>query len=117
MVDNPVGIIPGQKYRIIDTYKNEWVTVSPNYTYGNSTVTLTSPLVFAHDADAVFSNLPNVLKEACVLITSAFIKMRGTGSTTMQYTTTPASNTPNTERFGNEIALALDMVNKYRRIR
>jgi hypothetical protein len=117
VVDDPTGIIAGQRYRLIDTYKNEWVTVSSTYTYGNSTVTLSSPLVFAHDAGAVFSNMPNVLKEACVLITSAFIKMRGAGSLTMQYTTTPASNTPNVERYGNEIALALDMVNKYRRIR
>ena len=117
VVQNPVGIVAGQRYRLIDTYKNEWVTVSSNYVYGNSTIPLESPLVFAHDAGVDFSNMPNVLKEACVLITSAFIKMRGTGSTTMQYTTTPASNVPNTERFGNEIALALDMVNKYRRIR
>ena len=116
-VEDPTGIVGGQRYRIIDSFKNEWVTVDSSYTYGDAIVPLTAPLAFGHDAGAVFSNLPNVIKEACILITSAFIKMRGVGSTTMQYTTQPTNNVPDSTRYGSEIALALDMVNKYRRIR
>lgn len=116
-VVDPTGIIAGQRYRIVDNYRNEWVYVADNYVYGNAVVPLAEPLVFAHEATAVFSNLPNVIKEACILITSALIKMRGVGSTTMQYTTQPTNNVPDSTRYGTEIALALDMVNKYRRIR
>lgn len=116
-VVDPTGILPGQRYRIADGAKSEWVNVTDNYTYGSSTVTLQAPLAFAHDAGGTFYNLPNVLKEACILITSAFIKMRGDTSTTMQYTTNPSGNVAGATRYGNDIAVALDMVNKYRRVR
>lgn len=116
-VVDPTGIVPGQRYRITDGQANEWVTVASNYTYGNAVVTLSAPLVFAHGAGSTFGNMPNALKEACILITSAFIKMRGVGSTTMQYTTQPTNAVSDTSRYASEIALALDMVNKYRRIR
>jgi hypothetical protein len=116
-VVDPTGICPGQRYRITDGQTNEWVTVSNSYTYGNAIVTLTSPLIYAHNAGTTFGNMPNALKQACILITSAFIKMRGVGSTTMQYTTQPTNNVADTSRYASEIALALDMVNKYRRIR
>jgi hypothetical protein len=117
IVENAEGILPGQKYRIFDGANSERVTVSDNYTYGSTTVTLQSPMVFAHLTGATFSNLPNAIKEACILITSAFIKMRGDSSTTMAYTTSPSGNIAGSVRYGNDIAVALDMVSKYRRIR
>ena len=116
-VDNPTGILAGEQYRIFDGARTERVTVASNYTYGSTTVPLASPLLFAHGVGATFSNLPNVIKQACIIITSAFIKMRGDASTTMAYTTSPAGNIPGSVRYGNDIALALDMVNKYRRVR
>jgi hypothetical protein len=73
-------------------------------------------MLFAHGVGATFSNLPTVLKQACILITTAFIKMRGDASTTMAYTTSPAGNIPGSVRYGSDIAMALDMVNKYRRV-
>jgi len=117
VVDDPIGIIAGQRYRIADGHKNEWVHVSDNYVYGNPVVTLQSPLLYDHLAGATFYNLPNALKEACIIITGAFLKMRGDSSTTMQYTTSPSGNIPGSTRYGNDIQVALDMVNKYRRIR
>jgi len=116
-VDDPTGIIAGQHYRIYDGARSERVTVSTNYTYGNPVVTLVNPMIFAHGAGAAFGNLPNALKEACILITSAFIKMRGDASTTMAYTTSPSGNIPGSTRYGSDIQVALDMVNKFRRIR
>jgi hypothetical protein len=104
-------------YIAVDGANTERVTVSDNYTYGSTTVTLQSPMVFAHLTGATFSNLPNAIKEACILITSAFIKMRGDSSTTMAYTTSPSGNIAGSVRYGNDIAVALDMVSKYRRIR
>ena len=116
-VTDPTGILPGQRYRITDGSKNEWVHVSTSYTYGDPIVSLAAPLAFGHEAGAAFYNLPNVIKEACILITTAFIKMRGDASTTMQYTTNPSGNVAGATRYGNDIQVALDMVNKYRRIR
>jgi hypothetical protein len=63
------------------------------------------------------SNLPNAIKEACILITTAFIKVRGDNSLTMNITTQPQASLPGATRYGGEIRLALDMVDKYRRIR
>jgi hypothetical protein len=117
LVDDPTGIIAGQHYRIYDGANSERVTVSDNYVYGNSTVTLQSPMLYPHLTGAVLSNLPTVLKQACILITSAFIKMRGDSSTTMAYTTSPSGNVAGSVRYGSDIAVALDMVNKFRRIR
>ena len=117
IVDNPTGILAGEQYRIFDGQRTERVTVDPSYVFGSSTIPLTAPMVFAHGVGATFSNLPNVIKQACILITSAFIKMRGDASTTMAYTTSPAGNIPGSVRYGNDIAVALDMVNKYRRVR
>ena len=116
-VENPTGILPGEQYRIFDGQRTERVTVDDSYVFGSTTVPLLSPMVFAHGIGATFSNLPNVIKQACILITSAFIKMRGDASTTMAYTTSPSGNIAGSVRYGNDIAVALDMVNKYRRVR
>lgn len=112
------GILPNQKLRIYDGASSESVTVASSYTYGSTTVPLTSALVYSHGNGASIGNLPNAIKQACILITTAFIKIRGDSSMTMNITTFPQANpTPGANRYGGEIALALDMVNKYRRIR
>jgi hypothetical protein len=74
-------------------------------------------LVYTHAAGSVISNLPNAIKQACILITTAFIKVRGDNSLTMNITTAPTMSLPGANRYGGEIKLALDMVDKYRRIR
>lgn len=114
---DPTGIIAGQRYRVTGLQKNEWVYVDSSYIYGDPIIPLSAPLAFDHLAGDTFYNMPNVIKEACILITTAFIKMRGDASTTMQYTINPSGNVPGATRYGNDIAVALDMVNKYRRIR
>lgn len=115
-VINPAGILPGEKYRIIEGAYSEQVTVSPNYTYGSTSVPLVAPLAHSHNDDG-FSNMPFAIKEATILVTTAFIKQRGDRSLTMNLTTQPTTNIGNNQRYAGEIALALDMVNLYRRIR
>jgi hypothetical protein len=61
--------------------------------------------------------MPNAIKQACILITTAFIKIRGDNSLTMNITTQPQGSIPGSARYGGEIAMALTMVDKYRRIR
>jgi hypothetical protein len=117
-VERAEGILPNQKLRIYDGANSESVTVASNYTYGSTSVPLTSALLYSHGSGSSIGNLPNAIKEACILITTAFIKVRGDSSMTMSVTTFPQANpTPGANRYGSEIALALDMVNKYRRIR
>jgi hypothetical protein len=98
-------------------HNSESVKVASNYTYDSITVPLVSPLTYSHTSGSSIGNLPNALKQACILITTAFIKVRGDKSVTMNITTTAQSVTEGASRYGSEIALALDMVNKYRRIR
>lgn len=113
---NPSGILPGETYRIIDGANAESVTVASNYTYGSTTVPLTAPLAYAHTG-AGFSNMPFAIKQATILMTSAFIKQRGDASMTMNLTTQPTTNIGNNQRYAGEVKLALDMVNLYRRVR
>jgi hypothetical protein len=115
-VTNPAGILPGEKYRIINGAYSEQVRVSPNYTYGNSTVPIVGVLENNHTL-AGFSNMPFAIKQATILVTTAFIKQRGDRSLTMNLTTQPTTNIGNNQRYAGEIALALDMVNLYRRVR
>ena len=112
------GILANQRLRIYDGANSETVTVASNYTYGSTTVPLTAALTYTHTSTASIGNIPNAIKQACILITTAFIKVRGDSSMTMNITTFPQANpTTGANRYGGEIALALDMVNKYRRIR
>jgi hypothetical protein len=117
VVERSTGIVAGQLLRIIDGANSETVYVSSSYTYGNTTVTLAAPLTFSHTVGSIISNMPNAIKQACILITTAFIKVRGDNSLTMNITTQPQQSLPGATRYGGEIRLALDMVDKYRRIR
>jgi hypothetical protein len=116
-VTDGTGIIAGQPYRIYDGSKSERITVASTYTNGSTTVPLTSALAYTHAAGVAIGNLPNAIKQACILVTTAFLKVRGDNSMTMNLTTQPTVNVGNTNRYSGDIALALDMVNKYRRIR
>lgn len=117
VVERSTGIVAGQMLRIIDGANSETVYVSSSYTYGNTTVALASPLTKTHAAGSTISNMPNAIKQACILITTALIKVRGDNSLTMNITTQPQQSLPGAVRYGGEIKLALDMVDKYRRIR
>jgi len=111
------GIQAGAVLRINDGANQESVTVASAYTYGSTTVPLTSALAYTHAAGVAIGNLPSAIKEAAILVTTAFLKTRGDNSMTMNITTQPTQNILGAQRYGKEITLALDMVSKYRRIR
>lgn len=116
-VTDATGFIAGEQYRIYDGAKSERIKIASNYTYGSTTIPLTAPLIHSHSAGVAIGNLPTAIKEACILITTSFLKIRGDNSMTMNLTTQPTMNIGNAGRYSSEINLALDMVNKYRRIR
>ena len=116
-VDDGTGIVAGQMLRIYDTQYTETVYVASTYTYGSKTVPLTTALVYSHQAGIAIGNLPNAIKEACILITTAFLKARGDGSLSMGISSRPSGTVQGANLYGSEIKLALDMVDKYRRVR
>ena len=116
-VASGIGFIAGESYRIFDGASSEMITVASTYTYGSTTIPLTSALTYTHASGVAISNLPNAVKQACILATTAFIKIRGDNSLTMAITTQPSGNVGSNQRYGGDLALALDMVSLYRRIR
>jgi hypothetical protein len=117
VVANATGIIAGGMYRISDGAKSETIYVASNYVYGSTTVPLVSPLTHSHAAGVTFGNLPTAIKQATILVTTAFLKVRGDSSLTMNITYTPTTNIEAAQRYGGEIAMALEMVSLYRRVR
>jgi len=116
-VQTATGIVPGMKLRIYDGANSETVTVSTSYTYGSTTVLLASALAYSHASGVAFGNLPQTIKEACILITTAFLKVRGDNSLTMSITTKPMGDQSGAQKFGSEMAIAIGMLDLYRRIR
>jgi hypothetical protein len=116
-VKSGAGIIAGQILHIYDGAASEDVTVASTYTNGSTTVPLTTALVSTHAAGVAIGNMPTTIKQACILITTAFIKMRGDNSMTMQVTTGATANVDGAQRFGGDIASALEMIKLYRRVR
>lgn len=116
-VTSGAGFIAGQSYRIYDGASSETITVASTYTFGSTTIPLTSALAFTHAAGVAMGNMPSAIKQATILATTAFIKARGDNSLTMAVTTSASGNISGAQRFGSDLALALDMVSLYRRIR
>jgi hypothetical protein len=116
-VKSGAGIIAGQTLNIYDGALSEIVTVASTYVNGSTTVPLTTALISTHAAGVAIGNLPTTIKQACILITTAFLKMRGDNSMTMQMTTSATGNVDGAQRFGGDIASALEMIKLYRRVR
>jgi hypothetical protein len=116
-VKSGAGIIAGQTLHIYDGATSEDVIVASTYTNGSTTVPITTALVSTHTAGVAIGNMPMTIKQACILITTAFIKMRGDNSMTMQITTGATANVDGAQRFGSDIASALEMIKLYRRVR
>jgi hypothetical protein len=116
-VQSADGIVAGMTLRIYDGASSERVVVASSYTYGSTTVPLTSALAYTHASGVALGNLPQTIKEACILITTAFLKVRGDRSLTMSITTQPTGNISGGALYGSEIELALKMLDLYKRIR
>lgn len=116
-VQSAAGIVAGMTLRIYDGASSERVVVASTYTYGSTTVPLTAALAFSHASGIPLSNLPQAIKQACILITTAFLKVRGDRSLTMAITTQASSNVSGATLYGSEIDMALQMISLYRRIR
>jgi len=111
------GITAGLTLKIYDGYSSEFVTVASTYTFGSTTIPLTSALVNNHATGISISALPPAIKEAAILVTTAFLKVRGDNSMVMSIGTSAGPVIPGKEKLGEDIALAQQLLMPYRRVR
>ena len=117
MLDTGLGITAGQTLKIYDGASSENVIVASSYTYGSSTVPLASATLYAHQIGDAVSSLPAAVKEAAILVTSSYLKIRGDASLIMDVTNRPGQQIEGAQRVGSEIAHAQDILKPFRRIR
>ena len=116
MVD-PIGLTAGTVVTIYDGANTEQVVVSPTYAYGSSTVNITGTLKYTHTSGVAVGNMPQAVKEAAILATTEFLKVRGDNSLTMAVTTRASSGPSVQEIIGSDIALAKQLLAPFRRMR
>jgi len=115
-VPSPLGIIAGQTINFYDGQYSERLVVSPNYTYGSTSVQVTTPLLYNH-TNAVFSGMPGAVKEAAILVVTDFLKVRGDNSLTMAVTTRATSGPSVQDIIGSDLALAKELLRPFRKVR
>jgi hypothetical protein len=111
------GIVPNGPLKIYDGASTESIVVAANYVFGSTTVPLATPALFAHTAGVSVSALPAAIKEACILVTSAYIKIRGDSSLIMDITNSPGQQVEGSQKVGSDIAHAQELLKPFRRIR
>lgn len=116
-VSNGTAILPGDSLRIYDGFNSESVTVASTYTFGSATVPITSPLLYTHLAGTAISDMPAAIKEAAILVTTAFLKVRGDNSLTMAVTTRGSEAVQGGQKIGTDLAMAEQILKTFRRIR
>lgn len=111
VVDNPAGIIPGTQLRFsAGATQNTYTALSVS---GHS-VTLTSTLIEGWPAQAGVSEVPDDIKEACILATCHYIKERkGTGLVMQKV---PTENKATKKEIGRELDQALLLAKRYERL-
>ena len=65
---------------LYDLPYDEAIQVAASYVPGTAVVPFANPLQYAHQTTATISNLPPAVKQAAILATTAFIKLRGSGA-------------------------------------
>jgi hypothetical protein len=116
MID-PIGLTAGTVVTIYDGQYTEQVVVSPSYVYGSSTVAITGTLKYAHASGVAVGNMPQAVKEAAILATTDFLKVRGDNSLTMAITTRATPGPSANSVFGSDLELAKQLLSPFRRMR
>jgi hypothetical protein len=113
------GIVAGGMLNLYDGASTERVTVADNYEFGSTTVPLVAPMTYAHTTGVSVSNLPAAIKEATILMATAYLKIRGDASMTMQITNTASQQLPGqgSGRIGTEVGHVQELLKPFRRIR
>jgi len=116
-VTDGTGITAGLRMTIFNGMNSETITVGSSYSFGSATVPLESPLIDAQTSGVSVSALPPAVKQAAILVTSAFIKVRGDNSLTMDVVNTPNLNSSATKSMVTDLDLAKELLTPFRRVR
>jgi hypothetical protein len=116
MID-PIGLTAGTLVTIYDGANTEQVTISSTYTYGSSTINITSALKYTHASGVAVGNMPQAIKQAAILLATDFLKVRGDNSLTMAVTTRATSGPSVQSIVGSDIELAKMLLSPFRRMR
>jgi hypothetical protein len=116
-VSEGVGITAGCSLRLYDGAITELVTVADSYTFGSTTVPLTSPIAYTHAAGISVGNLPAAIKEAAILMTSAYLKIRGDAAMVMQVTSNPSRQIDGSSGVATDVAHVQQILKPFVRIR
>jgi hypothetical protein len=79
-VQSGIGIYPGSQLTIYDAPNDEDIQIADSYVPGGNVLPLVSPLQHNHEPERSVTNIPKVVKQAAILLTSSLIKQRGSGA-------------------------------------
>jgi hypothetical protein len=119
-VTDGTGLVPGKTaLTVYDGGATETVKVAASYTFASTTVPLTAALAFDHpQAGVSVTGMPDVIKQAVTLLTSALIKTRSAASITMSSTgDRPDRKTSKTAGAIDESEVAAAMLAPFARVR
>jgi len=116
-VADPTGITAGLTLKIYDGFDSEFITVASTYTFGSTTIPLTSALAYSHASGVSISALPPAIKEAAILVTTSMLKVRGDNSMVMSVASRAGEAVDGAQKIGTELKIAMDLLVPYRRIR
>lgn len=111
-VASSVGVYPATVLTVYDGSSTETVTVA---SVTGTTLTLTSPLAFAHTAGTPLSALPPKVKQACILLTTALIQTRGNDAIVLSEMVEPHATQSKDAATTETVMLALDLLGALRR--
>jgi len=117
-VTDIVGFYPGQRFALYDGVSSEQCVVASTFAVGSGpgSVTLASPLQYAHNAGVSASALPPAVKQACIYMTNVILKSRGNAALTIQRIEI-GQYTGNNPIVANDYSMACDLLKPFRRIR
>lgn len=117
-VSDVTGFSSGQQFSIYDGSSTEICTVSSSFVpaTGAGTLSISSPLKYAHAPTISVSALPPAIKQAAIYVTSAILKARGNAALVMQTLTPQTFQTTNPSAIADYEA-AVDILKPFRRVR
>jgi hypothetical protein len=108
-----LGVFPGTTLTVYDGPSTETVTVLAT---SPGSLTLAAPLRFAHAPGVSVSALPPKVKQAVILLAASLIQTAGTDAIVLQQMAEPGGLVSEKGASAENIALAMDMLDEFKRV-
>jgi hypothetical protein len=112
-VASVLGVYPGTVLTVYDGPSTETVTVLGTTT---GSLALSAPLRHDHDAGVSVSALPPKVKQAVILLAASLIQTAGTDAIVLQQMAEPGGLVSEKGASAENIALAMDMLDEFKRV-